>query len=424
MIEILIPVGLGLLGSWMGYALARKGKQWRLYALREADRLRQEGRLQAAVVVLEQALQGGGAADPAFHEEALYRLAGLYSALGRWKQGESVCRTILANKPDLGPSGRHDILRHLARCLEGQGATEERDAVILEADSLIESVPDTAYRLFARQERLVRQGHFPEALLIQEELLREHRERTSVPTLLVVTACTALNAGYPHEALGYATEVLSSPETDYPIRREAYRAALRALAHTDDVPRRGRLAEEFLALAESAKDTRALADARYHAAHARLLLGNLAGAEELASEDDLPLLAALARLRGDVATVEQLLAEDHSPGAALLLAGAYLDAGDGAKALECLDTILPTPDLPEWLTLRRRARRAWALALLGRTDEADPTLPETFPDTETELICREAQAAVLTLQGDSTAKAAFLAHPALAPVFRDTPRLW
>lgn len=426
-----MPVALGLLGSGMGYWFSRKQRNWRQVALLEADRLRESGQLAAAVVVLEQALQTGGRADPSFAPDALYRLAGLYANLGRWREGEAICRELLASNANLGHSGRHDLLRHRARCLDGLGEDQEREAVLAEADTLIEQISDTAYRLFARQERLVRRQHYAEALLIQEELLQFHRERVSLPTLLIYTGCTATNAGYPQQALVYLEQALALTNLDYTLQREAQRCSVEAAERAASWEALSRHAEAFLQLTETQHDTQFLPQARALAARARLLCGDLAGAEELAEAAPWVDLT-LARLRGDFSGARAGLAAHTGPaeGMALLSAAIALEAGDGAEALQQLDLILPTTELAPWIAHRRRARRAWALALLGRSDDAREelaTLPQTFPDTETELICLEAVAATLTQLGDTEATPAqerFLNHPALAPVFKETTRSW
>ena len=425
MIEVLLPVALGLMGSGVGYWLSRKQRHWRLAALIEADRLREAGKLPAAAVLLEQALRNGGTADTAFAPEALYRLAGIYANLGRWTQGEATCRELLAGNTVLGHSGRHDLLRHLARCLEGLGQSQERELVLAEADALIEQIADTAYRLFARQERLVRQRRYAEALLIQEELLQHHPERISLPTLLIVTACPATNAGYPRQALPYLNQALSLSTLDYTLQREARRSAILAAERASDWVSLGLHAQGFLELTQTQHDPKFLPEARVAAARARLLRGDLAGAEELA--DNAPiLLLTIARLRGDFPAAQALLATLSAPqeGLALLHAALSLESGDGAEALHQLDLILPTPELPLWVAHRRRARRAWALALLGRDTEARAeltALPTPSPETETELICQEACAFALYYLGDRSEAISTLStlvtNPALAPVF-------
>ena len=400
MFELLLPVALGMLGGGLGLALAGRMRRNRQLVLMEADALQARGALRAAATLLEQSLRDTSPAEAAFVAEARYRLCGLYVGLGQWRLGEQVCRELLASQSELGPSGQHDVLRHLARCLDEQGSDTDATAVRAQADSLIEQIPDTAYRLFARQERLVRQGNYHEALTLQEELLTSYPERVSVPTLLCYTAFTATHAGFPRDARHYVQLALARPELPIPLQRQAHRIAYHAAEHLHDW-------EGLLTHARALHRLSNTALGRRYLATALLLNNHLDEAEALLPDENIGLRLTLARLRRDFLTAQRLL-EQAAPGpkTTLLEAVVALESGDGAAALATLDSVLETSDL-------RSTRRAWALALIG-SPEPPPTL------TDDPALC-EACAQALWHSGDPhgalTAQEALLQLP-LAPAFR------
>ena len=128
MFELLLPVALGVLGGGIGLALASKGRRNRQEILREADVLQAQGALREAVSLLEQTLAEAQPSETEFLAEVRYRLCALYPALRLWSQGEEACRALLGSTETLGLSGRHDVLRHLAHCLDAQSRFEEAAA--------------------------------------------------------------------------------------------------------------------------------------------------------------------------------------------------------------------------------------------------------------------------------------------------------
>jgi hypothetical protein len=399
--ELLLPVALGVLGGGIGLALAGRSRKSRQEVLEEADALQAQGASLAAVALLERALRQVGPTETAFIAEARYRLCGLYVSLQRWRLGEQVCQELLQSASELGPSGRHDVLRHLARCQDALGLPQEADASRSQADALIEEIPDTAYRLFARQERLVRLHQYPQALLLQEELLTSYPERVAVPTLLCFTAFTAQHAGYAATARSYLTQALATPELAPTLQWEMHRVGFHAAEAQHDW-------EALLAHAKALYTLFPKAASQRYLASALLLNNQLSEAEALLKDDDIGLGVTLARLQRDFPKAKQLL-EHAAPGpkTTLLAATIALEAGDGSTALMHLE------DLKEKSPLVQ-LRRAWALALTGIT-EPPPPPDETTP----ELL--EAYAQALRHQGARTqaceAQAQLLRLP-LAPAFR------
>lgn len=365
MFELLLPVALGLLGGGIGLAFAGRGRRGRQDVLEEADALQARGELRAAVAVLEGALRGASPTESAFIAEARYRLCGLYVSLQQWRLGEQVSQELLQSQSELGPSGRHDVLRHLARCQEAQGLQAEAEATRAQADTLIEEIPDTAYRLFARQERLVRAHAYPQALLIQEELLTGYAERVSVPALLCFTAFTAQHAGYATTARHYIARALAAPELAPALQWELHRVGFHASQDQHDWAAMLSHARSLHTLAATSVSGRYLATAH-------LLNNNLDEAETFLSTEDLGLAITLARLRRDFTSARRWL-ERAQPGpkTTLLAAAIELEAGDGAAALMHLDTLRDAS--PLW-----HARRAWALALTGIVET--PPEPEENPE--------------------------------------------
>lgn len=367
MFELLIPVALGMLGGGIGLAVAGRIRRNRQIVLAEADVLQARGELRAAASHLERALRSATSTEGAFIAEARYRLCGLYVALGQWRLGEQVCHELLESDSELGPSGKHDVLRHLARCLDEQGQSLQAAAVRAQADTLVEQIPDTAYRLFARQERLVRQGQYQEALTLQEELLTSYPERVSVATLLCYTAFTAQHAGYSRDALHYVERALSHTELAAPLKWQAHRVGY----HAAEVQRDW---EQLLAHARSLKQLADQPLSRRYLATALLLNNLLDEAEALLTDEDLGLKMTVARLRRDFTGARRELERAPAgPQTTLLRAAIELEAGDGAAALAALES------LPEGFSLRE-ARRSWALALLNI-----PTLPPSPGDDPEQL---------------------------------------
>jgi hypothetical protein len=399
--ELLLPVALGVLGGGIGLALAGRGRRNRQEVLEEADALQARGAHRAAVALLESSLRQAGPSESAFIAEARYRLCGLYVSLQQWHLGEQTCRELLSMEAELGPSGQHDVLRHLARCLEARAETSEADAARAQADTLIEEIPDTAYRLFARQEKLVRGHQYAEALLLQEELLTSYAERISVPSLLSFTAFTAQHAGYPATAAHYVERALATPELPPALQWEVHRVGFHA----------AEAQHQWEALLLHARALNRLTATRLSArylATAHLLNNNLDDAEALLSPEDIGLGVTLARLRKDFVGARRWL-EHAAPGTktTLLSAVVALEAGDGATALSELDTLLEPSPL-------RSARRAWALALLGVRE------PVPTPSDDPEELAACAQA--LWLGGKRDAALALeerLLQLPLAPAFRN-----
>lgn len=342
--------------------------------MEEADTLAARGSGRAAVALLERALRQVDPAELVFIAEARYRLCGLYVSLHQWYLGEQVCQELLTSSYELGPSGRHDVLRHLARCLEALGRVTDADATRAQADALIEEIPDTAYRLFARQERLVRQRNFREALALQEELLTDHAARVSVPTLLCFTAFTAQHAGYPGTAEHYLSRALALPELTPALRWEMHRVgyhAAEAQGHW----------EAQLAHARQLHQLAATPRSKRYLATACLLNGLLEEVEEL-TEPDFGLLVTQARLGGDPARARTFIeAVAPGPRTDLLAAVVELEAGDGATALLYLTRSVSDSPL-------HVARRAWALALLGTLESAPE--PSENPSTDELEACAQA----------------------------------
>lgn len=400
MFELLLPVALGMLGGGLGLILASKMRQSRQQTLAEADALQLQGAPRAAASLLERSLKTATPAETAFVAEARYRLCGLYVALGQWRLGEQVCRELLGSGFALGPSGQHDVLRHLARCLEKLGEEAQALALRAQADTLIEQIPDTAYRLFARQEHLVRGRNYREALVLQEELLTSYPERVSLPTLLCLAAFTATHAGYLGDARHYVEQALSRTDMPPLLRLQAHQIAWHIAEAQGSSEALVHHARELHGLSRIPLSRRYLATA--------LLLNNqLDEAKALLTKDDLGLQLTLARLRRDFPSARHWL-EKAPPGprTTQLEAAIALEAGDGAAALAGLDTVLEPSPL-------RTARRCWALALLG-TPEPPPAL------TDDPALC-EACAQALWESGDHlgalAAQQALLRLP-LFPAFR------
>ena len=397
--ELLLPVALGMLGGGIGLALAGRMRRSRQLVLLEADALQAQGALRAAASLLERSLKTALPSEGAFISEAHYRLCGLYVSLEQWRLGEQVCRALLMSPATLGHSGQHDVLRHLARCLENLGEETEALAVRAQADTLIEQIPDTAYRLFARQERLVRERKYTEALALQEELLTSYPERVAVPTLLCFTAFTAQHAQYPRDARHYVEQALAHTSLPLPLQWQAHRVGFHAAESLHDWPELLHHAHQLQKLSDQPL-------ARRYLATALLLNNQLDDAEAILSADELGLRITLARLRRDFAAA-RLLATQATPGTqtTLLQAAIELEAGQGAAALALLDTLLEPSPL-------RTARRAWALALLGTTEI--PPEPGDDPDQ------LEACAQVHWLTGNREAAFALqekLLKQPLAPAF-------
>lgn len=402
MFELLLPVALGMLGGGIGLALAGRMRRNRQVVLEEADALQAQGKLRAAASSLEQALKSATVAEAVFIAEARYRLCGLYVALGQWQLAEQVCQELLESGSELGLSGKHDVLRHLARSLDEQGQSVAATAARAQADTLVEKIPDTAYRLFARQERLVRHGQYREALALQEELLTSYPERVSVETLLCYTAFTAQHAGYPQDALRYVSKALARPRLPATLQWEAHRVGYHAAEAQHD----------WQQMLERARALKNLADeprSRRYLANALLLNNHLEESAVLLTDEDIGLKITLARLKYDFVSARRDI-ERAPQGASttLLCAAIELEAGEGARALATLETIQEPSVLCQM-------RRAWALALLGIPEV--PPDPDPGDDTQQLEACaqahwhRGAQEAALAVQEH-------LLQQSLAPAFR------
>jgi tetratricopeptide (TPR) repeat protein len=434
--ELIVPVAFGLIGGGLGYVATRQRRKHQWQALSQSDALRAEGRYKEAISLLEQWLRiaPNGPDSRTFSLEAHYRLAGLYATLGNWPQVELVASELLGSANSFGLSGKHDVLMHRAKARAALGREAEASADRAAADALIEEIPDTAYRLYARQERLVRIGSYSEALLLQNELLAGYQERLgSVPTLLVSTAATAFNLSYFDEALQRTQEALKHPKTNPTIQREASRIGFRACEALADWGQMLRFAEADLAARKSENDPAQLAIARENLAIARTCVGDLSGALELTN----PQKVSLALLRSDIFCLlgrfdlaTEALADWTAPtewDRLAMRASVALKANDGKSALEALNQQLPNDRTAERFLIRRAARRAHALALISKKREAKLELKSLAAldadglDRTTRWLVLEHTARAHQTLGDYaeaiTAFDALLTEP-IAPVFR------
>lgn len=358
-----------------------------------AENARARGRRDVALRTLERVAAAPSLFGESLKREPRYKLAWLYLQAGRHDEAIGQCRTVLSGR--LAPSTEANFRRRMADCLEAAGRAEEADAERARATELLGETPSGPDALVAQGRLLADKRRYTDAAAALEQaysLIPENNLRGRAQVAAKLALCH-WEAGRPERAAEWAETVLrleptmALRTTAHSIAGLAYSNLAQyelAVHHKQEAVsidlaagNREQAAKHLGSLAEEMRKQGRLAEAMQACEQASALSMEGRRIARMAQYECLRTWGRFAEAREMLeqarsAPPHAVPSAERRSQAIIALGEAWLDLEERKpeQALARLEEARPELGADEKLGLVCEATETWALALLGRTEEA------------------------------------------------------